>query len=329
MTRPPIKLKIGTAPKYMPAVQRRFLAAAQTIWGEINSETAEDFVRGIKGFLAQAPPIDPVRFEGPRGTYFGMLSYAYDKCLEVSFRWQRKWVVNNWSNFSNSGGSGGVVSPDLAYSICSISLVLSDFKGGESCRQFFDKIKNGDLPPASPGELLPLSSSMLDAESQLNLTRNSPLIPEPTRPIALAMIEMIRGNNSGPKFRKFPENKQADLLKAAQAALTVLKLPVDPSMLNPEEVVQAMDREVREFLLLGEPVIPDILLAALSALYGYCLVWAYGAEWKLAPKDEGDMLYVIGKGEDGWAQPSDLVRTALQGTKRSSLSSSFKSFHRP
>ncbi|OYV05208.1 MAG: hypothetical protein CFE26_12785 [Verrucomicrobiales bacterium VVV1] len=143
------------------------------------------------------------------------------------------------------------------------------------------------------------------------------------------MIEMIRGNDTGPKFRKFPENMQANLLKAAQAALTMLNLPTDPSLLNPEEVGQAIDREVQEFLLLGEPVIPDILLAALTALYGYCLVWAYGAEWKLAPKDEGDLLYVIGKGEDGWAQPSDLVRTALQGTKRSSLLNSFKSFHRP
>ena len=329
MTSPPIKLKIGIAPRYMPAVQRRFLAAAETIWGEINIETAEGFVLGIKRFLAQAPPIDPVRFEGPRDTYFGMLSYAYDKCLEVSFGWQSKWTVNNWSNFSNSGGSLGVVSPDLAYSICSIGLVLNDFKGGESCRCFFDKIKNGDLPPASPGELLPLSSSMLDAESQLQPSPNPPIIPEPTPPIALAMIEMIRGNNSGPKFRKCPESKQAGLLKAAQATLTMLKLSTDPNTLNLEEVVQAMDREVQEFLLLGESVIPDVLLAALSALYGYCLVWAYGAEWKLAPKDEGDILYVIGKGEDGWAQPSDLVRTALQGTKRSSLSSSFKSFHRP
>ena len=143
------------------------------------------------------------------------------------------------------------------------------------------------------------------------------------------MIEMILGKNSGPKFRKFPENRQAELLKAAQAALTILNLPTDSGLLNPEEVVQAIDREVQKFLLLGEPVIPDILLAALSALFGFCLVWAYGAEWKLAPKEEGDMLYIIGKGEDGWAQPSDLVRTALQGTKRSSLSSSFKSFHRP
>ncbi|OYV05209.1 MAG: hypothetical protein CFE26_12790 [Verrucomicrobiales bacterium VVV1] len=139
----------------MPAIQRRFLMAAQTIWGEINTETAEAFVIGIKKYLSQAPPIDPVRFEGPRDTYFAMLSYAYGKCLEVSFGWQSKWTVNNWSNFSNSGGSRAVVSPDLAYSICPISLVLRDFKGEESCLRFFHKIKNGDLPPASPGELLP------------------------------------------------------------------------------------------------------------------------------------------------------------------------------
>jgi hypothetical protein len=325
-----MKIQIGIAPKYMPAVERRFLMAAQKSWGGINSETAEEFVFGSKKFLSQVPPVDRENFEGSRNTYLGMLDYAYSRCLEVCFGWQSKWVVNSLSNFSNSGGTGAVVSPDLAYCISPIILIESDFfNGNDSCKTFFMKIKKQDLPFSSPGNLLYLNTSMIVNKQPTKSSPNTPIIPEPTSPIALAMIEMIRGKNSCPKFRKFPENKHADLLQAAQAALTMLKLPTDPSMLNPEEVVQAMDREVQEFLLLGESEIPDIFLATLSALFGYCLVWAYGAEWKLAPKDEGNMLYVIGKDEDGWAQPSDLVRTALQGTKRSSLSSSFKSFHRP
>jgi hypothetical protein len=329
-----MKLKIGNTPKYMHAVERRFLMAAQAIWGEINSDTAEAFVFGIGELLLKAPPIDssPGKSEEARSAYLSILSYAYGRCLEVSFGWKRKWVVNSLSNFSNAGGTGAVISPNENYCISPIVLVLNDFKeGAKSCVSYYLKIKNGDLPEPVPGELVYLKESLrLDENTQAD-SQKAPisLSPESTPPIALAMIEMILGKNSGPKFRKFPENRQAELLKAAQAALTILNLPTDSGLLNPEEVVQAIDREVQKFLLLGEPVIPDILLAALSALFGFCLVWAYGAEWKLAPKDEGDMLYVIGKGEDGWAQPSDLVRTALQGAKRSSLSSSFKSFHRP
>jgi hypothetical protein len=329
-----MKLKIGNPPKYMSAVERRFLMAAQTIWGEINSETAEVFVCGIGDFLLKTPPIDssPGKSEGARRAYLSILSYAYGRCLEVSFGWKRKWVVNSLSNFSNAGGTDAVVSPDQAYCISPIVLVWNDFKeGADSCVSYYLKIKSSELPESSPGELLYLKESLrLEGDRPADLKKAPIAItPEPTPPVALAVIDKILRKNTGPQFRKFPENKQAELVKATQAALTVLKLPVDPSLLNPEEVVKAMDREVQEFLLLGESEIPDIFLAAFSALFGYCLVWAYGAEWKLAPKDEGDMLYVIGKGEDGWAQPSDLVRTALQGTKRSSLSSSFKSFHRP
>jgi hypothetical protein len=327
-----MKLKIGITPKYVIAIERRTLMAAQAVWGEINSESAEAFVLGIRKLLLQTPPIDREKFEGPRNTYFGMIYHAYVKCLEVRFGWKRKWVINSLSKFSNAGGTSAVVSPDLSYCISPTVLIWNDFnKGSESCAAYYLKIKNRDLPLSAPGELFYLSESIRLDENTLVDIKNAPIsLPhEPTSPSALAMIEMLRGKKYSTKFRTFPGNKQAELLRAARAALTMLKLPTDPSMLNPEEVVQAMDQEVQEFLLLGESEIPDIFLAALSALYGYCLVWAYGAEWKLAPKDEGDMLYVIGKGEDGWAQPSDLVRTALQGTKRSSLSSSFKSFHRP
>jgi hypothetical protein len=322
--------KIGVRPIWVQKKRFRAISLAKAICGSNFIEEAEEIACGIKKRFKQAPPRHPERLDLPRDIFLGGLTTAYTLAASTALGWRSEWVVDRKYNYRNSEGSNCLVSLDDAYFICPANLIHSDYHfDTDTCVNFYLKAKNRMLPPSAPGKLLYLKDSFFFEKSKIGMRECCPIPTEPTPPEALALIDKILGNNSGPKFRKFPENKQADLLQAAQAALTMLKLPVDPSMLKPEEVVQAMDQEVQEFLLLGESEIPDIFLATLSAQFGYCLVWAYGAEWKLAPKDEGDMLYVIGKGEDGWAQPSDLVRTALQGTKRSSLSSSFKSFQRP
>ena len=330
MKRPPLQLKIGITPKYWPPVRKRFRAAAEKIWGEISHENAESFINNIGLYLIQTPRdyYDPVKLYSAQHAYLSLIACAYENCLDIAQGWPIKWAVNNWSKYRNEDGTTANVSPDYRYIVCPISLVYKDFKGGDRCRIIYEMIKNGELPASNPGDSIWLDSDELEGELLASRITQSLLPPEPTPPIALEMIEKILGKSTGPKFRKLPDKKQVELLKAAQAALKMMGLPDEINRLNIEEVVQAIDREVQEFIELGEATIPDLLLAALTALYGYCLVWAYDAEWKLAPKDEGDFLYVVGKGEDGWTEPTDLVRSALLGTKRSSLSSSFKSFHR-
>lgn len=330
MKRPPLQLKLGITPKYFPPVHKRFLAAIEKIWGDINHENAEIFINNIGIYISQTPRDyhDPVKLYSAQHAYLSLIATAYQKCLDVSLGWPIKWAVNNWSKYRNEDGNSANVSPDHSYIVVSIDMIYKDFEGGDRCRIIYELIKNGELPPSNPGDLIWLDSDELESGLLANRITHSVLPPEPTPPVALAMIEKLIGKSTGPKFRKLPEKKQAELLKAAQAALKMMGLPAEINQLNIEGVVQAIDREVQEFLDLGEATLPDLLLAALTALYGYCLVWAYDAEWKLAPKDEGDFLYVVGKGEDGWTEPTDLVRSALLGTKRSSLSSSFKSFHR-
>lgn len=325
-----MKYKIGSRPKFISMLNYNQLRLGQLICGEITIDNSEKVALGIRRFFSKAPPRHPEWIDLPRDIFLAGLKQAYTKAFEMALGWERLWLVNENNNYRNTDGNDFLVSIDFKYCFCPTNLIYYDFNFGcDSCEKFFLNIKKGKLPQSNQGDLFYLDTSlMIDNQSKIGLRSIPPEPTEPTPPEVMVFIEQLLQKNSGPKFRKFPDKRQAEILKAAQAALTMMKLPTDPSVLNPEEVVQAIDREVQEFRLLGETTIPDILVAAFTALYGYCLVWAYGAEWKLAPKDEGDIPYIIGRGEDGWAQPSDLVRSALQGTKHSSLLSSFKSFHR-